>query len=80
MESADCFTYSLSEGLIEFAIDLGDDVREGDLLACVYPTDRLGLDPAEYRAGTSGVLAARHFPGLVKVGDCVAVVAKRGAR
>ncbi|MGO4833086.1 N-alpha-acetyl diaminobutyric acid deacetylase DoeB, partial [Rhizobiaceae sp. 2RAB30] len=31
--------------------------------------------PLEMRAKMSGLLAARHFPGLVKAGDCVAVVA-----
>ncbi|RUZ50828.1 N-alpha-acetyl diaminobutyric acid deacetylase DoeB, partial [Mesorhizobium sp. M7A.F.Ca.US.003.02.2.1] len=31
--------------------------------------------PQEIRAKMSGMLAARHFPGLVKAGDCAAVVA-----
>jgi N-alpha-acetyl-L-2,4-diaminobutyrate deacetylase len=26
-----------------------------------------------------GILAARHWPGLVKAGDCIAVVAVAGA-
>jgi N-alpha-acetyl-L-2,4-diaminobutyrate deacetylase len=76
MTSADCFTFSESAGLIEFAVDLGEAVSEDDLLARVYPADRLGCAPAEYRAKIDGIFAARHFPGLVKVGDCVAVVAK----
>ena len=32
-------------------------------------------DRPEYRAALDGVLAARHFPGLVKTGDCLAVIA-----
>jgi N-alpha-acetyl-L-2,4-diaminobutyrate deacetylase len=76
MTSADCFTFSLSDGLIEFAVDLGELVGEGDLLARVYSIDRLGAAPEEYRAKIDGILAARHFPGLVKIGDCMAVVAQ----
>jgi N2-acetyl-L-2,4-diaminobutanoate deacetylase len=30
----------------------------------------------EYRAKVDGILAARHFPGLAKAGDCIAVVAQ----
>jgi N-alpha-acetyl-L-2,4-diaminobutyrate deacetylase len=56
-------------------VDLGDPVRKGDVIARIYPPDRTGRAPAEYRAALDGVLAARHFPGLVKSGDCLAVVA-----
>ena len=75
MPDGDCFTFSESEGLIEAAVDLGQPVRAGDVLARVYPTDRLGADPQEYRARKDGILAARHFPGLIGMGDCLAVVA-----
>jgi N-alpha-acetyl-L-2,4-diaminobutyrate deacetylase len=75
MPGADCFTFSQSEGLIEPAVDLGETVREGDLLARVHPTDQLGAEPQEYRAQLDGILTARHFPGLIGVGDCLGVVA-----
>ena len=39
------------------------------------PVGRTGHAPAECRAALDGLLATRHFPGLVKAGDCVAVVA-----
>jgi N-alpha-acetyl-L-2,4-diaminobutyrate deacetylase len=29
----------------------------------------------DYRVALDGVLAARHFPGLIKTGDCLAVIA-----
>jgi len=45
------------------------------LLARIWPTDRTGIAPIDYRAPRSGILAGRHFPGLVKAGDCMAVVA-----
>jgi N-alpha-acetyl-L-2,4-diaminobutyrate deacetylase len=76
MPSSDCFVFSESAGLVEPAVDLGGSIRAGDLLARVYPIDGLGKAPAEYRAARDGILAARHFPGLIAVGDCLAVVAE----
>lgn len=75
MPDGDCFVFSESEGMIEPLVDLGEDVSKGDLVARVWPTARTGIAPAEYRAKRSGILMARHFPGLVKTGDCLAVVA-----
>jgi N-alpha-acetyl-L-2,4-diaminobutyrate deacetylase len=75
MPSADCFSFSESEGLVEPCVDLGEPVRKGDLLALIYPVDGLGRAPAEYRANMDGMLVARHFPGLIGMGDCLAVVA-----
>jgi N-alpha-acetyl-L-2,4-diaminobutyrate deacetylase len=55
-------------------IDLGDSVKEGQVIARIHPIGRTGVAPAEIRTKLTGLLAARHFPGLVKPGDCVAVV------
>ncbi|MHC1549109.1 N(2)-acetyl-L-2,4-diaminobutanoate deacetylase DoeB [Phyllobacterium sp. K27] len=74
MPSGDCFSFAEDAGLIETMIDLGDAVQEGQLIAQIYPIGRTGTAPAEIRARLTGVLAARHFPGLVNPGDCVAVV------
>ena len=76
MPDNDCFTFSELDGLIEPCIDLGHMVRKGDVVAKVWPVDRTGMLPSEYRANMDGVLTARHFPGLVKTGDCIAVVAQ----
>jgi N-alpha-acetyl-L-2,4-diaminobutyrate deacetylase len=75
MPDGNCFTFSDQDGLIEPCIDLGQKVRRGDVIARIWPTDRTGTAPAQYRAATDGLLAARHFPGLVKTGDCLAVTA-----
>ena len=75
MPSGDCFAFAEDDGLIEPAVDLGASVAAGDLLARIHPVTRTGLAPAEIRARLSGLLVARHFPGLVKAGDCAAVVA-----
>lgn len=75
MPSDDCFVFAQDDGLLEPYVDLGDPIRAGDVIARVHPIGRTGQAPAEYHAKLDGVLAARHFPGLVKMGDCLAVVA-----
>ncbi len=74
MPDGDCFTFSETDGLHEPLIDLGDPVEKGDVVARVWPVDRTGIAPIEYKARRSGVLISLHFPGLIKSGDCVAVV------
>ncbi|MER9234310.1 N(2)-acetyl-L-2,4-diaminobutanoate deacetylase DoeB [Mesorhizobium sp. M0622] len=75
MPSGDCFLFAEDDGMIETMIDLGEPVAENQVLARVHSIGRTGGAPQEIRAKMSGLLAARHFPGLVKAGDCAAVVA-----
>jgi len=75
MPDGDCFSFAEDGGLIEFVKDLGDGLKQGETVALIYPTGRTGAAPQEIRAKMDGILAARHFPGLVKSGDCVAVLA-----
>jgi N-alpha-acetyl-L-2,4-diaminobutyrate deacetylase len=75
MPDGSCYTTSEHSGLLEMCRDLGDIVKKGDVLARVYDATRTGATPVEYRARRGGLLAARHFPGLVQIGDTVAVVA-----
>ncbi|WP_250526797.1 N(2)-acetyl-L-2,4-diaminobutanoate deacetylase DoeB [Caballeronia sp. GAWG2-1] len=75
MPDGACYTTSEHAGLLEMCRDLGDMVAEGDVLARVHDITRSGATPVEYRAQRAGLLAARHFPGLVQTGDTVAVVA-----
>ena len=74
MHDSNCFTISLHAGLIEFRISLGDEVNTGDLIADIYPVDRTGEPTVEYRAETNGILISRHVPGLIEMGDCMAVI------
>ncbi len=76
MPDGDCFTFSQDAGLIRFCADLGDKVEKGQVIAMIYPTGRSGLDPVELTVQRTGIFTARHFPGLVKPGDCVAVIAE----
>ncbi|HLP67292.1 MAG TPA: N(2)-acetyl-L-2,4-diaminobutanoate deacetylase DoeB [Rhizobium sp.] len=75
MPDGDCFAFAEDGGLIEPTLDLGDQVETGDVVARIYPVGRTGVAPSEIRAKMSGILCARHFPGLVKPGDCVSVIA-----
>ncbi len=76
MPSDHCFVFCEDEGVIEALVDLGDEVKRDQPLSRIYPVGRTGVAPTEYRARMDGVMVARHFPGLVKAGDCVAVVAQ----
>lgn len=75
MPSVDCFSFSEDDGLYETMVDLGGRVEKGDVIARVHPITRTGRPPQDIRAKVSGLLAARHFPGLIKSGDCASVVA-----
>lgn len=76
MPDGDCFVASQHSGLLEMCRDLGEYVAKGDVVARVHDVLRTGGAPVEYRAKRSGILAARHFPGLVQSGDTLAVVAE----
>jgi N2-acetyl-L-2,4-diaminobutanoate deacetylase len=75
MPSADCFGFAGEGGLVEPLRDLGETVSAGEVVARIHPIGRTGAVPAEHRVAFDGLLAARHFPGLVKAGDCLSVVA-----
>ncbi|PBB27733.1 MULTISPECIES: N(2)-acetyl-L-2,4-diaminobutanoate deacetylase DoeB [unclassified Mesorhizobium] len=75
MPSGDCFSFAEEDGMIETMVDLGEPIEEGAVLARIHSVGRTGIAPQEIRAKMPGMLAARHFPGLVKAGDCAAVVA-----
>ena len=75
MPDDDCYHVATSDGLLEPLVDLGEAVAEGAPLARIWPSDRTGLAPRVHTAQRAGLLAARHFPGLIQTGDCLAVIA-----
>jgi N2-acetyl-L-2,4-diaminobutanoate deacetylase len=77
MPSGDCFSFAEHDGMIETMVDLGESVKKGEVIARIHDVTRTGTAPQELRAKMDGLLAARHFPGLVKAGDCAAVLAVR---
>jgi N-alpha-acetyl-L-2,4-diaminobutyrate deacetylase len=76
MPDAECFVTSESTGLMAFHVDLGQEVRAGDLIAEVYSIERTGAAPQPYHAAVDGLLVGRHFPGLINMGDVLAVIAE----
>lgn len=75
MPGDDCFHFATQDGLLHPLADLGDQVAEGQPIARIWPADRTGMAPVEVEANRAGLIAARHFPGLVQIGDCLAVIA-----
>ena len=75
MSSGDCFSFAENEGVIETMIDLGHPVQQGQVIARIHCVEHTGAEPLEIHSKMSGILVARHFPGLVRSGDCAAVLA-----
>ena len=77
MHSPDASWFVIAEdrGLLELLIDLGDQVEVGQPIAQVHDVERPARTPAVYHAPQSGLLIGRHAPGLIKPGDCLAVLA-----
>ena len=74
MEEGGTFAESPTDGLIDYVVSLGDEVRAGASVAHITPHGRTGAEPVTVTAPGDGLLIGRHFPGLVQTGDCVAVV------
>ena len=79
MPGDDCFVFAEHRGLFEPCVDLGQPVESGQLIAKVHPLEACGGEPALYRAAMDGLLAGRHFPGLIGMGDCLAMLAVASA-
>lgn len=75
MPDGSCFVASENTGLFEPCIDLGETVKKGEVLARIYDTERTGVPATVYTAPRDGILACRHYPGQIKMGDCLAVIA-----
>nr|WP_276607939.1 succinylglutamate desuccinylase/aspartoacylase family protein [Alloalcanivorax gelatiniphagus] len=77
LEIPDAAHYLQSEhaGLLEFAVNLGDQVCAGDLIARVHGIERTGVAPAEYLAPVDGLLIGRRHPARISLGDTFAVLA-----
>lgn len=71
----DCFHFAHAAGMVEITQELGTSVAAGTLLARIWATGATGRAPLEIHANRDGILIAKHFPGLVQEGDCLAVLA-----
>lgn len=75
MPDASCFIIAADAGMVEMRVDVGQETYKGNVIALVHSYDRTGVPPIPYTATRDGILMARHYPGLVKPGDCLAVIA-----
>lgn len=75
MPDKDCFTFAEDAGLIEFCVDLGAHVAKGDVVARIWPIGRTGVGPVVILSRRAGIVMGRHFPGLVKSGDFIVMIA-----
>ena len=71
------FITSEHSGLLEMCVNLGAEVKNGEVIALVHGIERTGTQPVEYKATIDGVLAGRHYPSLTQPGDNLAVIAIR---
>ena len=71
---ARCFMFSETVGLVEYLVEMGDTVVADQPIARVWPSDQTGVQPMTCHALRSGILTARHVPGLVKIGDFVGLI------
>lgn len=71
-----CFVSARTEGLFEICHDLGAHVEKGDVIARVHYLEDPDRAPTDLIAGVSGQVVCRHMPGLIKRGDCAAVIAE----
>lgn len=80
MPEEHCFVVAEHDGMVEMCAHLGGPVYRGSPIARIHDYKNSGREPHEYRAGRDGILMARHFPGLISAGDCLAVVAEEVPR
>ncbi|AKE59401.1 deacylase [Citrobacter amalonaticus Y19] len=75
-QNSDCFITCEHDGLFEICYDLGAMVNKGDIVARVHDMKRTGVKPTEYAAKCSGIVTARHFPGVIHSGDNMLVISE----
>ncbi len=75
MPGDDCFLFAEHRGLLDPCVDLGETVVAGQLAAKVHAIETTGCAPVECRAKMDCILAGRHFPGLIGMGDCLSMLA-----
>ncbi len=75
MPGDDCFHFAESFGLFDPLVDLGATLKRGDALARIWPHGRTDVAAETLIAKRDGLFLGRHVSGLIKPGDCAAVLA-----
>ena len=71
----DDYRFAPESGLYENCVELGERVREGDLLGQVHTIERPERTPTPVFAHADGVIISNRGPSMVTQGDCVACLA-----
>ena len=74
MPDNSCYVFSETSGLVEHCVDLGEEVKAGQIVAKIHNLERTGSPSKEYFAGIDGIYTGRHFPGLIAAGDFLGVI------
>jgi N-alpha-acetyl-L-2,4-diaminobutyrate deacetylase len=69
------YRFAPESGLYENCVELGEQVRKGDLLGQVHSLENPERAPARVEAHGDGLLVAYRGPSVVGQGDCVACLA-----
>lgn len=80
MPDEHCFVSARDSGMLELCVGLGQPVYRGAVIARIHDYKNSGRTAVEYTAGRDGILMARHHPGLIENGDCLAVIAEEVPR
>ena len=69
------YLFAPESGLYENCVELGESVKQGDLLGQVHSLEQPDRDPIPVTAHADGLLVANRGPSIVGQGDCVACLA-----
>ena len=69
------FIASRSNGIAEFLVDVGEELRVGQPICQVHHFQDVDRAPTIYESTIDGLFYCRHVSGLVQRGDCLAVLA-----
>ena len=59
--------------MVEYYVDLGEEVGAGQVIAKIDYIERTGSPSQEYYAIIDGSYSGRHFSGLITSGNCLGV-------
>jgi uncharacterized protein len=67
----DYYVYAPENGVFEHVVDLGDEVRKGDLAGWIHFSDNPAREPVPCTFRTGGLVVCRRAMGRAERGDCL---------